>query len=256
MSDEKKIICFRKNRARDIRNVAKTLEKVFGSERGVLNVTTTPLYNAANDLEKGIIANAAIKNDCWGYEIVDFKMPVETLRHIRPQGIKKVELTLNMSLEANCSDWGTLKDPLRSLNFNVVLKAISDKNNYLCFHVDKHDMSRFSEEPHPIYHIQYSPKPKGISDENFDYGNVMYFDTPRLMHQPLDLILGIGFLISNFAPSKWDSLKEDRFFVSAYKECQKSILRPYSYSLANNWKPIEIDDSIWQSKDHICPYLI
>lgn len=256
MSDKKKITRFRKQRANDLRTIARTLEGVFGSERGALNIKTTPLITAAKNLENGLIGNRMMKGNIWGYEILNFKLPVETLRHIRPKGINKIELTLNMRLEADSDDWGTLNDPLLSLNFNVVLKAITNKSNYLCFHIDKHDMSKFSAEPHPIYHIQYNPKPKSVSDSDFDYGNILHFDTPRIMHQPLDLVLGIGFLISNFAPSKWNKLIEDKFFKKTYIEYQKNILKPYNHSFANHWNPMNSEDITWNATNHICPFIV
>lgn len=256
MIDEKKMTRFRKKRADDLRIIARTLDGVFGSERGVPNIKTTPLITAAKNLEDGIIGDRMMEGSIWGYEIFDFKFPVETIRHIRPKDIKKVELTLNMRLEADFDDWGTLNDPLLSLNFSVVLKAVTNKTNYLCFHIDKHDMSKFSTEPHPIYHIQYNPKPKSVADSNFDYGNVLHFDTPRLMHQPLDFTLGIGFLISNFAPSKWNKLIEDRFFKKAYLEYQKNILKPYNHSLANHWNPMLSEEVTWKATNHICPFIV
>lgn len=256
MSGEKNLAIFRKKRADDLRVVATTLDSVFGSERGVPNIDTGPLRTAATNLESGIINEVAMKSDCWGYEIVNFKIPVETLRHVRPKGIKKIELTLDMRLEADYANWGTLKDPLISLNFNVVLRALSDKNSYLCFHIDKHDMSKFSTEPHPIYHIQYSPRPKHLKDDEFEFGNVLYLDTPRLMHQPLDLILGIGFLISNFSPSKWEKLLENRFFKKAFCDSQTSILKPYHHSFANHWSPFDSAQILWNDTKHICPFII
>ncbi len=247
---------FRKKRAGDLRIVADVLDSVFGSKRGVPNIDTGPLRTAATNLEGGLYNDVEMKWENWGYTIENFKMPVETIKHIRPKGIKKVELTLNMSLEADFNNWGTLNDPLISLNFNVVMKGLTDKISYFCFHIDKHDMAKFSTEPHPIYHIQYSPKPKNIVDEEFEYGNVLHLDTPRLMHQPLDLILGIGFLISNFAPSKWDKLIDNRFFKKAFKDYQICISKPYHHSFANHWDTFDSDKILWNNTNHICPFVI
>ena len=245
---------FRKARADDLRQTARTLDSIFGAKKGQYQINTTPIFTAAKNLEKGIYCDKAMEGTFWGYEINNFKLPVETLRHIRPIGIKGVELTLNMKLEADSDSWDTLKDPLINLNFNVVLKAISDKNSYFCFHIDKHDMAKFSTEPHPIYHIQYSPKPKDA--EEFDYGNVLSIDTPRIMHQPLDFNLGIGFLISNFSPSKWEALIKDRFFKKVYSKYQISILKPYNHSYANHWTPFNSEDISWNPTNHFCPFVI
>ncbi|NQY68282.1 MAG: hypothetical protein HRT72_11265 [Flavobacteriales bacterium] len=246
---------FRKKRADELLIVARAIDKLFGSNKGHKTVLTTPIITAAKQLEKNLLNLDRDKN--WGYEIVNFKMPVETIKHVRPEGIKNVELSLNMKLVADSTKWGTLEDPLLELSFHVTLRAInSNKTSYLCFHIDKHDMAKFSTEPHPIYHIQYSPKPKNVSKEDFDYGNILHLDTPRIPHSPVDFTLGFGLLISSFLPSKWDKLMRDPFFKKTYTDYQIGILKPYAHTLADNWKPFNSNDTSWSPINHLIPYVV
>lgn len=246
---------FRKARAAELKTMANTLDNLFGSTLGSKRVNTSPIYTAANQLENNSLADS--NDNLWGYEIKNFKLPVDTLRHVRPKEVKNVELTLNMKLIADLSKWGAMDDPFIDLAFHVTLKSVNLQGaSYMCFHIDKHDMSKNSEEPHPIYHLQYNPKPKNFEEDEFDYGNVLYLDTPRLPFHPLDFALGLGFIISSFNPQKWDGLMGDRFFKRIYKAYQENILKPYNHSLADHWKPFDSDKINWTATNQLCPYLV
>ena len=94
----------------------------------------------------------------WGYEIEDFALPVQTIKHIRPKGINDVSILLRMKIIANYNEWQTLSDPLSDLHFKVVIRGIGNPNCYTGFHIDRHDPALQANEPHPVYHLQYTVK--------------------------------------------------------------------------------------------------
>lgn len=243
---------FRTQRSNDLKIVAACLDRLIG------DVNSSSIYNAASQLEKEIprLKGGESKLSYWGYEIDGFEMPVSTLRHVRPQGIRNASLTLNMKLIADIDCWDTYSDPFLEFNFNAVLKGVGDKNSYMGFHIDRHENSdNDSDEPHPLYHLQYNPNPN--RKENFEHGDVMCLDTPRIMHFPLDFILGIGFLTTNFFPVAFESLSDEPLFRSLYKNYQEKIIKPYSHAIANNWV-FEKEKLNWQPNigASICPYLL
>ncbi len=73
------------------------------------------------------------------------------------------------------------------------------------------------------------------------------------MHKPIDFVLGIGFLTSNFYPIAFENLKEDREFVKLQQKYQHAIWKPYFHTLANNWKPFIEGEIIWNPINDICP---
>ena len=245
----KNIMQFRERRASDLKLVAQTLDKVIG---GSLN--TGPILQAAKQLEDENyippLKNGDRDPNYWGYEIEDFVMPVEIIKHVRPKGTKEVSITLNMRVLAHFNEWTTLTDPLADLNFNVVMRGV---NCYSGFHIDRHDFSSQSTEPHPLYHLHYVVNP--LDTEDFDYGSVLHLDTPRIMHYPMDFILGIGFLTSNFYPTAFNFLLDEGIFTGLYKEYQERIWKPFAHTIANNWD-FNKANITWKPTSQLCPYII
>lgn len=84
----------------------------------------------------------------------------------------------------------------------------------------------------------------------------MFIDTPRLLHFPLDFILGIGFLTSNFFPAAFGYLCEEREFVKLNNQYQEIIWKPYYHTMANHWKPFEQGAITWSPTSDLCPILL
>ncbi|MCW3071980.1 MAG: hypothetical protein JWO44_1870 [Bacteroidetes bacterium] len=251
MSVSSQAMHFREKRASELEIIARLLSKTIGGE-----MNTAPIYKAVSQLRDSSyipLCNGKRDSDNWGYEVEDFIIPVETSRHVRPKGVTKLELTLNIKLVANYKEWDTLSDPLCDLCFNVVIRGVGATNYFSCFHIDRHDFSKITTEPHPVYHLQYSVNP--YDDPNFDYGSVLYIDTPRIVHYPMDFVLGIGFLTSNFFPTAFELLLDDGTFTNLYKEYQERIWKPFSHSLADHWT-FDKRSIVWKPSSTLCPYII
>ena len=185
-----KIMHFRRERAQELRQFADKLETYIG------NGISTKLYDGVNQLknpdyipafrnEKGeLIYN---NENIWGYTIDDIKLDVTTLKHLKPKGINKAEVYLNISVVSDYRNWEKIKDPFCELNLNVIIKGINPKTeqgiHYFGFHLDRHNESQSSDEIHPVYHLQYNLNPK--DDEEFEYGTTLNLDTPRFLHYPM-----------------------------------------------------------------------
>lgn len=253
MAVSSKNIAFRRERASELRQIADLLDKHLSGD-----ANTYIIHNAIATLQNKDVAFAlkdgSTNENIWGYDIDDFELPVETLRHIKPDDIKNAQVILNLKLRADISKWNTYEDPFVELSFNVTLKGIGKSVYYFGFHIDKHTYETDSDEPHPIYHLQYNFNPRKTASLNL--GELFFIDTPRIMHKPLDFILGIGFLTSNFYPTAYNILMEDVKFVKLSKKYQDSVWRPYFHTLANHWKPFEERNISWVPSNLICPTLL
>lgn len=130
---------------------------------------------------------------------------------------------------------GKFRRPLLDLRFHVVVRGVSAKGeHFFCFHIDRHDPSVKTDEPHPTYHLQYFNNPNGEAE--FDYGSTFHLDTPRILHHPLDFILGVGFITSNFFPLAFESLMDDGYFPGLYTRYQQSFLKPFFHSISRHWE--------------------
>src|ERR1019366_6413894 len=122
----------------------------------------------------------------WGYRIEGLTFPVETstLKHIRPVGFSNVEVIIDIDIESQNSEWFNLNDPFNSLSFRSQVKGTNQKTNrlhYLGFHLDRHNGS-LTNEIHPLYHLQYLQNCKIKPKDEFDHGESLQLDLPRMMH--------------------------------------------------------------------------
>lgn len=240
---------FRETRAGELDVAAKILERTFSSD-----INTSPIYVAMGKLRNGspLLKDGTTNANHWGYEIEDLIIPVDTTNHLKPKTVdnRKVELILNMKLVADYSLWNTMNDPLVDLNFQVIIRGLGGSgSHFFCFHIDRHDLSKTTNEPHPTYHLQYSNNP--FKDTDFDYGSTFTLDTPRIIHYPVDFILGIGFLTSNFFPMAFDEIMNDGYFPGLYKRYQEAFLRPFFHSLSSYWE-YDVSSILW-NKNEISP---
>ncbi len=194
----------------------------------------------------------------WGYSIKELKFQIEqsTLKHIRPSGFSNLEVLIDIDVVSKNSDWDKLNDPFEVLNFRTLLKGvnkITNKTHYLGFHVDRHNGGK-TNEIHPLYHIQYLQNSKVKAKDEFDHGESLQLDIPRMMQLPMDLILGVSVIISNFAPQLYDKLIKDKQFINLTREYQERVWRPYFNSLESYWLT-PMNNRIWDPKLN-CPYLI
>jgi hypothetical protein len=255
---------FRRSRAKDLEQLSQILLKEVGGD-----VTTSVLETVISKLrDKDFIPtlkDGSRDENIWGYDIEGFKIPLETLKHIKPNDIKSGEVYLDMKLRAKIDNWKTFNDPFEELGFNVTIKGTGKQTYFFGFHIDKHIVKKENNEekvketdvvsePHPMYHLQYNLNPTKSKEPKL--GDLFYIDTPRIMHKPIDFILGISFLTSNFYPTAFEILKEVRGFRKLHDDYQDAIWKPYFHTLANQWKPFEEGNIVWNPINDICPAFI
>lgn len=254
-----KFMPFRRKRASELRRFATALDKYVGES------ISTKIFEGINQLEdenfvpkyrniKGEWVNS--DKNYWGYSIENIELGITATRHLKPKGLINAKAYISISIVSNYTDWEQLKDPFCELSFNVTVKGINPKvdngAHYFGFHIDRHHESQSSDELHPVYHLQYNINPK--KDKDFDYGATLNMDSPRFLHYPMDLILGLTFLIGNFQPENYMKLIEDREVVKILKEYQNNIWKPYSLTISNHWQ--NDGSAIEWNKTAICPFLI
>ncbi|WP_185226453.1 hypothetical protein [Chryseobacterium indologenes] len=253
MAVRSKNMSFRNERAQDLRQLSQILSRVVGGD-----ITTSVLETVVSQLQnKDFIPklkDGSTNENIWGYDIENFSIPLDTLKHVKPKDVKKGTVILNMKLRAKIDNWNSFNDPFIELAFRVMIKGVGEKPYHFGFHIDKDISSVGSTEPHPIYHLQYNFNPTEAKNPNL--GDLFYIDTPRIMHKPIDFVLGIGFLTSNFYPIAFESLKEDREFIKLQQKYQHAIWKPYFHTLANNWKPFTEGEIVWNPINDICPIFI
>lgn len=104
-----------------------------------------------------------------------------------------------------------------------------------CWHMDYHVMP--GNPPtymHPDFHLHHGGKK--IANLN-TYGNLVILDAPRVMHHPLDVILGIDFVISNFFSAiQWQKLRAKKEYHRIVEMAQENWWKDYYLALNSYWE--------------------
>jgi hypothetical protein len=153
-----------------------------------------------------------------------------------PPEIKKLAIYFSSTYECDEAKDINLYDPIKSnylFNFQLNAYDSANKEYVNCWRLDQDIISPASKYTHPYYHFQAG----GDELANKDTGDLVMFSAPRLPHPPMDLFLGLHFILSNYLSTKdYPKFKE---FLTAY-EYQEIIKRsqcrmwiPYFNSFTN-----------------------
>ena len=226
-----------------------------------------PFEDAANQCEKGPIPEVkGVKIDlsnCWGYTLSNLTLSLpkkkKTDGGILPKGATAETVSISSTIIGNYTRGDYAEDPFSHLEFNVVIKGKSEDDSILMasWHLDRHLENKENKQPedvHPIYHFQYGGKKLKLPDDN--YGSHIVLETPRLMHLPLDAVLGVDFVLTNFLGSRRKHLcTKEKPYVDCVKDLQKILWRPYLLSVAQTWSAYPATQYDWDSRK-ICPQLL
>lgn len=181
---------------------------------------------------------------------------VDYPRHLSHKKVSNLRLLFTMKLSGNHSNIPNYLDSFNSLEFNIVVYGTNINNiqSELAYslHFDRHiEGGHEPDEVHPIYHFQYGGRK--VKEKDIDYGQALFMDTPRIMHHPMDIFLGLDFLLSNFFPTTWRNLKKDGRYNNIIRKYQKYFVYPYFKIIANHFE--ESHKQAWHSQN-IFPQLI
>lgn len=245
-----KIMALRHQIASELRGFAQIIDKTTKVKN------TYVIYDAIKllqDKTHGFHNPGKTDYRCWGYCIEDltFFLPVPK-KHVHPSSVHSLQVSIDADILCNFDDWETMNDPFVKLNFRARIKGLDSMQSYsFGFHIDKHNEEKHSNEIHPIYHIHYTPLVNG----NNDLGNVLSLDTPRLMHLPVDLVLGVDMVLSNFAPEIWNKLRDEMLYQSIFRNYQTIFWKPYVHAFASKWE-FNKTNITWGDISQICPTLV
>lgn len=131
------------------------------------------------------------------------------------------------------------RDPFNSLEFNIYAIAYDEQNREMVYslHFDRHIEPEKGDadsiEPHPIYHFQFGGNKLQNSVNNL--GDTFFFDAPRIMHHPMEFILGVDFLLSSFLPVAWNELQQESGYTKIIKRYQRYFVYPYFKSIYSHF---------------------
>ena len=235
-------------RAEELRQLEKSLSSLYTSGEAYLE----PLMVAAKQLDTDAEGTETLAR--WGYQIKNLILPVGDVHNVVPAGIQ-TKICVNCECEFNVSDWNNSNcDPFTKYSFRVrVFGEYQGIKHSWGIHLDKEERMGL-DEWHPLYHLHCFESrvdaPTVLVDVNQKKGSLL-LNVPRLMHYPLDIVLGIGFCLMNF--NKKDVFNRlytnDQQFPRLYRKSQDRILKPYLESLSG------VSGSVY-SRKALCPQIV
>ncbi len=241
MAKKKKESIFIRELTKDIRIIQQLLEEHISN-------ISAPFSRIISDLKKN-----HFEYDSGVLEL--FINEKNLPKHLSHENIKNLRILLSVKINKVLDCKEIIKnddDPFFALEFNLYAYAydfIKEQDVVYSLHLDRHIIKKGdnpSSEVHPMYHFQFGGKK--LKEKNIDYGQALFFDTPRISYHPMDFILGLDFVLSNFFPNIWNALQREGNYMNIIRKYQEYFMKPYYQSIANsfdrslpqNWNPQEL----------------
>ncbi|MEA4850289.1 MAG: hypothetical protein VB126_02415 [Paludibacter sp.] len=122
-------------------------------------------------------------------------------------------------------------DPLYAYYLNIYIQAYKSqadnkKVHFSSWHLDKHKNENVPRYTHPTYHFQFGGKKMELLDDQ-----LAILASPRIPHPPMDIFLGVHFIISNFFNNRQygfvNKLLADYDYQQIIKRAQNRLWKPY-----------------------------
>lgn len=194
------------NYATYIRNIADILLK-----RKICS-DITPLTNG---YQKGICKIAKLK----------FKIDI-------PRNTKPSVSFLDAFLDVSYKETNDVDIPISQYSFRITIEGQNKTGKVKSvWHLD-YDDSVGQDYIHPYFHLTWG----GNTIKDMDLGDILLLPAPRISYPPMDVILGIDFVLSNFVKSDiYRQIQSDSQYKAAVKSAQEKYWKPYMLSLAHHW---------------------
>jgi hypothetical protein len=217
---------------------------------------TGPLKAAANECKGS-------GGDHWAYSVSNLILRLDPSQNGFPAQLISLDCRLNMRVCGLCSILNCPEDPMTEVAIDVMLEgrtSATARRHVQAWHFDRHLSDVNSTEPilaHPRYHFHFGGR--GMMTFVTETGppccdSVLLLEGPRIAHAPLDGVLVIDFLLSNFVGEKWRKLREDQMYKRVIAASQKRNWQPFVKALLTHWSP-QANRIGWAASDiwpHLC----
>jgi len=191
-------------------------------------------------------------DDIWYYSmsLLEFREIDETIASTIPQNAEEFKIRLSVESCGNYYSHGSVQDPLQSIvgkgepSFDIEIKAIllseekgADRDLLASWHLDRHiseDGDNEGKYIHPWYHFTFGGKAMEESDK--DFGESLILPMPRVPHPPMDIALGVDFILHHFfRKEERKSITEESEYQKIVQKSQYRLWKPYFLTMARHW---------------------
>lgn len=187
----------------------------------------------------------------WGYSISGVTLRVGQDVQCTPSSVSTFDCRLDVEVEGLTRAPAPQADPLEKHQVEIELKAPNEADpamSYLqTWHLDRHLGSCGDPKPaHPRYHLSFGGyRLEAHLKAVGTFGGLLLLDSPRLTHPPLDGVLAVDFVLSNFAGTKWRTLSESPVYRRIVTNSQTLLWKPYALALYAHWSTDAASKKVW-----------
>lgn len=215
---------YRRDRATELRQMASILEA-----EGVC-FDVDPISSASGSCR----ISKPYGESSWGYDIAKQVFRIENQRHTIPNDLFDISLELSLSVKGMCHNDNDFSNTLSELAVDFVIHGRNTTKQQFVnsWHLDKHIPGEENPQyAHPEFHFQH-----GGNLMRGDYGSAIIFESPRIAHPPMDGILAVDFVISNFLGVYRGQLKDNNEYQNLLRSAQARLWQPYALTTASHWE--------------------
>jgi hypothetical protein len=201
----------------------------------------------------------------WNYECLSLSFVVNdhhlgSYRRTIPGKLREIVIELSVRAKGFCTElYDNLTDPFISLAVDCRIEGRKrDGPPFFCaWHLDRNEGDNTEEESknfvHPCYHFQFGGNQL---PQELGYGRLLLVESPRIAHPPLDAILAVDFVLSNYFSTVWQDLRQDERYPRIVQQAQRRFWLPYAEaSIRGKGWGSSSEDASWNVRD-IWPQII
>lgn len=201
----------------------------------------------------------------WNYECLRLSFVVKdnylaSYRRTIPRNLREIVIELSVIAKGLCTElYDNLTDPFISLAVNCKVEGRKrDGPPFFCaWHLDRNEGDNTEVESknfvHPCYHFQFGGNQL---PQELGYGRLLLVEPPRIAHPPLDAILAVDFVLSNYFPNVWQDLRQDDKYPRIIQQAQRRFWLPYAkVAIRGEGWGSDSEEASWDVKD-VWPQII
>jgi hypothetical protein len=174
-----------------------------------------------------------LKRNKSSYNLQKLKLQINAVpNNTRPSSVTSLEILLNVQITETLLDENKMDIPVSAYNFSIeIMGKYEGQTVHSSWHLD-FDNASDSEYLHPSFHLTYG----GKTMKSTELGNVLLLPAPRISYPPMDAVLGIDFVLSNFVKKEiYNKIKANSQYKAAVKHSQERLWKPYMLLVASHW---------------------
>lgn len=217
-------------------------------------------YNLINDPKSIYEASEKVRvsqdQSIWKYKCFNLQFNMEGLiAGTIPMGVSSVDIIFNIEIEGIIVKDDKYYNPINSLKFDIELLGLSETSSdlYASWHLDKHieeDNNNICNFIHPQFHLTFGGNK--MENQGAIFGECLIVPTPRISYPPMDVILGIDFILQNYIRlEKRRKLMDDSLYKEIINNSQLRLWKPYFICIASKWfdfSEIDFDENLQFNK--------